>query len=105
MIVVVTPEVQAQIDHYFHYGVEWFGVQTAQRTLERIERFLATLIADHPKPGTYLPKRGIYETWIPKTPFVILYRVIEANQTLRVVGFFYGSQSRAGFDPDAGDLP
>jgi hypothetical protein len=37
-------------------------------------------LAVFPRTGTFLPDVGLYQTMIPRTPFVIIYRV-EDNTT------------------------
>jgi plasmid stabilization system protein ParE len=104
MKIVLTDIAHAQLDHQFLSGVERFGFATAQKTFKRVDRFFATTLTDYPRTGTYLPSHNQYEWPIPGTPFVILYRIEDTNQIVRVLGFIYYSQSRAGFDPDTGDL-
>jgi plasmid stabilization system protein ParE len=105
MKVVLTDMAEAQLDRQFISGVDRFGFATAQKTFKRVDRFFATTLSDYPRTGTYRPNESWYEWPIPGTPFVIQYRIEDTNQIVRVLGFFHYSQSRTGFDPDAGDLP
>jgi plasmid stabilization system protein ParE len=53
-----------------------------------------------PHAGKYLDDRGIYETWITRTPFVVFYRVDIEADTITVLALFHHAQDRAAFDPD-----
>jgi plasmid stabilization system protein ParE len=105
MKVVLTDTAEAQLSHQFLSGIERFGFATAQKTFKRVDRFFATTLTDYPRTGTYLPREDRYEWPIPGTPFVILYRIEENSQIVRVLGFFYYSQSRTDFDPGTGNVP
>jgi plasmid stabilization system protein ParE len=79
MKVVLTDIAEAQLDHQFLSGVERFGVATAQKTFQRVDRFFATTLANYPRTGTYLSSEDRYEWPIPGTPFFILYRIENNN--------------------------
>jgi plasmid stabilization system protein ParE len=73
MTLVFTPTAEAQFDHQVAYSRSRFGEATATKTFVRIESFLGKL-AERPQIGTRLDD-GLYESAIPRTPFVILYRL------------------------------
>lgn len=99
MKLVITPRAQAQIDHQLSYGVERHGLKTAQRTFTRVEHFLRDVVLAYPRTGTALPIADLYETIIPRTPFVVIYRIEKKNDIVRVVGFFHHAQDRDEFSP------
>lgn len=101
MKLVITPQAQAQIDHQLGYGIERHGLKTAQRTFTRVERFLRDVVLAYPRTGTALPIMDLYETIIPRTPFVVIYRIEAMNDIVRIVGFFHHAQERGDFSPDA----
>ena len=100
MKLVITPRAQAQIDHQLGYGIERHGLQTAQRTFARVERFLRDVVLAYPRTGTALAIADLYETIIPRTPFVVIYRVEHKNDLVRVVGFFHHAQDRDEFSSE-----
>jgi hypothetical protein len=42
---------------------------------------------------------GLYETMIPRTPFVIIYRIEDQHDIVRILGFFHFARDRTKFDP------
>jgi plasmid stabilization system protein ParE len=102
MKLVITPRAQVQIDHQLEYGIERHGLQTAQRTFVRVERFLHDVVLAYPRTGTALSISDLYETIIPRTPFVVIYRIENESDLVRVVGFFHHAQDRDEFssEPD-----
>ena len=99
MKLIITPRAQAQIDHQIEYGIARHGRQTNERTFARVERFLMESLVVFPRTGTFLPDVGLYETMIPQTPFVIIYRIEDQHDIVRILGFFHYAQDRTGFDP------
>ena len=100
MKIVITPRAQEQIDNQLAYSVARFGVRTAGKTADRIERFLNDTIAAYPRTGTSLLKPGLYESIIPHTPFVVIYRIEEQIGIVRVLALFHHAQDRSGFEAD-----
>jgi plasmid stabilization system protein ParE len=43
-----------------------------------------------------LPGKQIYEIWIPRTRYIVFYRV-EGEETLRILALFHSSQERSTF--------
>lgn len=99
MKLVITPRAQAQIEHQLSYGIERHGLRTAQRTFTRVEKFFRDIVM-FPRTGTALPVGDLYESIVPRTPFVVIYRVEAAQEIVRVVGFFHHAQERSDFSPD-----
>ena len=100
MKLVITPSAQRQIDNQFQYGVARHGHRTAQRTFSRVERFFLTTLVEYPRTGTYIAAKQIYERLIPRTPFVVIYRLETTQDIVRVLGVFHHAQNWADFDPD-----
>lgn len=100
MKVVLSARVVADIANQFQYGIDHFGRTVAERTFARVDAFLFRFLPVYPHAGRYLEDRGIYETWIAKTPFVVFYRVDTATETVIVLGLFHHAQDRAAFDPE-----
>ena len=100
MKLVITPTAQHQIDNQAQYGIARHGHRTAQRTFSRVERFFAPTLVEYPRTGTYIAAKQIYERLIPRTPFIVIYRLEDTRDTLRVLGFFHHAQNRDEFDAD-----
>ena len=99
MKVVITPRAIAQMQSQLAYGVERHGLQAAEGTFKRVDSFITRILANHPFAGR-LVAPGLRECPIPRTPFIVFFRVEEAADILRIVGFFHASQDRSQFDPD-----
>jgi plasmid stabilization system protein ParE len=99
MRVIVTPRAETDIDHHYEWGVARFGDNVAKATFGRVRRFIELSLEAHPRAGKHLPDRNLYEAWIPRTPFVIFYRLDEAAETVWVLALFHTSQDRSDFDP------
>ena len=100
MKVVITPTAQRQIDSQISFGIERFGRRVAELTFGRISRFFATTLADYPKSGRSLATQNLHETLIPRTPFVVIYRIEAEADIVRVLGFFHYAQDRTNFEAD-----
>jgi plasmid stabilization system protein ParE len=101
MKLIITPRSQAQIDHQIEYGTARYGRPTNERTFARVERFLIESLAVFPRTGTFLPDVGLYQTMIPRTPFVIIYRVEDQHDIVRILSFFHSAQDRTPSGPQA----
>jgi plasmid stabilization system protein ParE len=99
MKVVITPMAQVQLEHQLGFGIDRHGLVTAQKTFARVERFFATTLVDYPRTGTFLPDKRLYESFIPRTPFIVIYRIEAEAQIVRVLGFFHHAQDRTEFEP------
>lgn len=100
MRVVLSARVEADIARQLQYGIDHFGRIVAERTFGRVDAFLLQFLPAHPHSGKYLDDRGIYETWIARTPFVVFYRVDIEADTITVLALFHHAQDRAAFEPD-----
>ena len=102
MKVVFSARVEADIASQLEYGIDHFGQDVAERTFARVDRLsFSNSFPLTPTPEEYhRGSRGIYETWIAKTPFVIVYRVNTEAETITVLALFHHAQDRAAFDPE-----
>ena len=101
MKIVITPNAQAQIDNQLAYSVARYGTRAAEKTAARIEHSFNEVIGIYPRTGTFFKKLDLYETVIPRTPFVVIYRIDDEISTVRILGFFHHAQDRSDFEPDA----
>lgn len=97
MEVLLTPTAQAQLDHQLTVSVRLFGKAVAAKTLGRIERSLR-LLSEFPASGRWREERNLYETAIPRTPFVLVYRIEERAGIVRILGVFHAGQDRSDFE-------
>ena len=100
MKVIVTPRAEADILHQHAWGEQRFGATVANRTFDHVRRHLEVALATHPRTGKRLGSSGLYESWIPRTPFVIFYRIDDLSDTVWVLALFHHAQDRGSFDPD-----
>ena len=96
---VYTPTAEKQIESQLDYSIARFGSTVAARTGLRIRSYVRDVLARHPRIGSKLPSIDAFEAWIPRTPFVIIYRVEEQAGILRVLAVFHHAQDRESFDP------
>jgi plasmid stabilization system protein ParE len=101
MKVVYTPRAEADLAHHFNFGTERFGRTVAERTLGRLKSYLDPFRVTYPHTATYLPQVDAFEAWVPKTPFVVFFRVERDGDVLRVLAIFHAAQDRSQFDPSA----
>ena len=94
MRAVLSERVEAELEHHFAYGVEQFGRVVAERTFNRVRRFLLESLAAFPRVGVYRSARDVYEVVIPRTPFIAFYRIDASADVLTVVAFFHYAQDR-----------
>lgn len=99
MKVVYTDTARRHIASQIGYLVDQGAVGPARRLRSRIAPFVKNFIARHPRASRHIPEHDIYETWIPRTPYVILYRVDVPSDTLTILALFHTSQDRSHFAP------
>jgi len=99
MKLVVTPTAVAQLDRQFREGLARYGAKTAEKTFARVDRFFANTLVAFPGAGTFDPERSLYEWYITRTPFIVVYRIEADAGIVRVLGFFHYAQDRSDFDP------
>jgi plasmid stabilization system protein ParE len=82
------------------YGIRHFGQAVAERTFQRLMSFLDPFLVTYPRTATFHLEIDAFETWGPKTPFVIFFRIEPEHDVLRVLAIFHHAQDRSRFDPD-----
>lgn len=99
MKVVYTASARRHVASQIGYLIDQGATRAARRLKARIIGFIRTFVARHPRAGTHIPEHDIYETWIPRTPYVVIYRIDEASDTIIVLALFHTSQDRSRFRP------
>lgn len=96
--VVYTRRALSQLDAQLAYGLENFGRNTASRTIGRLRRFIDETLTHYPRSGTWDDSHGLYEAWVSRTPFVVLYRWDAPSDTLTVLAIFHHAEDRRAWD-------
>lgn len=100
MKVVLSARVEADIAAQLEYGIERHGRRTAQRTFARVDTFLMSFLPNYPRTGKRIEPLGLYESWIARTPFIVMYRIEPDEATITVLALFHHAQDRSAFDLD-----
>ena len=100
MKVVYTATAARQIESQIAYLISQNAEAAAHRARSRISSFITNFLCRHPKAGTLLPEKEIYEAWIPRTKYVLIYRM-ESGDVLRILALYHTSQDRSRFEPVA----
>jgi plasmid stabilization system protein ParE len=95
MRVVYTPTAARQIESQIAFLVGQNADQAAVAARERMG-FIGDFLTRHPRTGRFIPKKQIYEIWIPRTRYVVFYRV-DNHDTLRILALFHTPQDRSDF--------
>ena len=99
MKVVYTDTARRHIASKIGYLVDQGARYPAKRLKSRILVFIRTVLAAHPGAGYHIAEHDIYESWIPDTPYVVIYRVDKSKRQLVVLALFHSSQDRSRFKP------
>ena len=99
MRVVFTRRARTNLDERIAYSVEHFGVPLTNRTFDRLDRYLTDVLARHPNIGRPLRHFHAAETWVPRTPFIVIYRVNAAADELTILAVYHHAQDRSKFNP------
>jgi plasmid stabilization system protein ParE len=99
MRIVLSARVEADIAHQLSYSIAVHGRKTAEQTFARVDRFLNTFLSSYPRAGRKLPASDLYESWIARTPFIVIYRVDGEAGTITVLALFHHAQDRDEFGP------
>jgi plasmid stabilization system protein ParE len=96
MSIVYTERFQNQISDAFQYGVDHFGAATAQSTYHRILSHIETTLHAYPCTGRWRDDIKCFHAWIPRTPFVVFYRVTTSG--IEVLALFHHARDTASLD-------
>jgi plasmid stabilization system protein ParE len=99
MRIVYTTTARRHIASQIGYLVDQGAIRPAQRLRARITSFVRDFLARHPRAARFIPEYEIYECFIPRTPYVVIFRIDAANDMLIVLALFHTSQDRSTFRP------
>lgn len=100
MRIVFSARVEADLANQLEYGIERFGVRTAERVFQRVDAFLHSFLPLNPRTGRWIAEARLYEAWIANTPFIVFYRIDPDERTIIVLALFHYAQDRSDFEPD-----
>lgn len=92
MKLLLSPRAQRDLAGQIGYLIDVGAAPAARKLERRVSHFLERTLSDHPKFGTPIEHRGLFETWIPGTKLVIWYRF--SNDTIEIMRFWNTSQER-----------
>ena len=98
MKVIYTPTAARQIERQITYLVSQDARGAAMRARVRITAFIGEFLARYPRAGRYISEKDIFEIWIPRTRYVLFYR-LESGDVLKILALFHTSQERSKFEP------
>jgi plasmid stabilization system protein ParE len=99
MRIVFSPIASDQLASQIRYLVGQDAPRAAARLKHRVLTYIKTTVARFPKASRYIAEKDLYETWIPRTPYVVMYRLDAAAHTITIVALFHAARDRNGFDP------
>lgn len=99
MKVVYTPTARRHIAGQIGYLLDQGAARPAKRLRTRITAFVRDFLARHPRTGRPIPEQDCYESSIPRTPYVVIYRIDVASDTLTVLALFHAAQDRSHYVP------
>jgi plasmid stabilization system protein ParE len=90
--IVVAPRARRDLARQFDYLIEHDAASAARRLEQRLSNFVEHTLGAHPRAGIYLAHRDLWETWVPRTRFVVWYRFTDTE--LQIVRVWHTSQDR-----------
>jgi plasmid stabilization system protein ParE len=87
-----TREAEETFTSQITYLIDQGAVEPARALKMRVEGFLANTLAVHPRNGSLIKLRSMWETWIPGTRLVIWYTF--TDEELVIITFWHTSQNR-----------
>jgi plasmid stabilization system protein ParE len=92
MKVVLSAEAAIRLEDQIGFIARSGSPAAADRLRLRVLDFLETHLAHFPRTGVYIPKRDLWETWIPGTRLVVWYQI--RREQLYVVTVWHTAQDR-----------
>jgi plasmid stabilization system protein ParE len=98
MKLVITPRAKNDIQEQLAYGAERFGEGVAERTLDRIFGYFENVLTKYPRAASFDPNLNAFASWIPRTPFVVVYRLDEVADVLIILAMLHHAKDRSSFE-------
>ena len=93
MKLVITKTAEKQIRLQIDYLIEQHAPEAAERLRAQIYDFLHSFVLTWPRAANRLDKPDSYSVPVPRTPYVLYYR-IKDDDTIVVRALFHGRQMR-----------
>jgi plasmid stabilization system protein ParE len=88
-----TETARSALDAQINYLISVDAFEPASRLAARVNHYAASMIARHPRAATFVPEKALWETWIPRTRFVVWYTF--TDDEVVVINVWHTSQDRA----------
>jgi len=98
MSIILTSTFQRHIGAAYDYGVQRFGQKTAERTYRRVIGHIENTLQTYPRTGRWRDDIGCFQSWVPRTPFVVFYRTV--GKDLERLALVSGAQDLTSYTPD-----
>jgi plasmid stabilization system protein ParE len=92
MKLVFHPEARNDLDDRIEYIAKQAGWRVADQQLARVMASLKN-IQQYPFTSKYNKQRKVFESWVPRTRFITLYQVMEADRVVFVVALIDHSRN------------
>ena len=92
MRLVFHPEARKDLDDRIEYIAKQAGWLVANQQLARVMASLVS-IRQYPFTSKYNKRRNVFESWVPRTRFIALYQVMEADHVVFVVALIDHSRN------------
>jgi plasmid stabilization system protein ParE len=87
-----TPSAAQALDRQIDYLISVNALGAARAMARRVHAYISETLCRFPFSGSHLPKRDVYESWIPGTRMVMWYTVSDTE--LVIVMIWHTSQGR-----------
>lgn len=96
MKIIVAPRAERDLSRQIEYLVSRNAATAARRLHSRITVFVERMLAKHPRVGTFLTHRDLWETWVPGTRLVVGTGSVQTSSRL----FAFGTALKIAKIPD-----
>jgi plasmid stabilization system protein ParE len=92
MRIVLDAEAEADLANQLDYLIAHHAAPAARALESRLMSFIEVTLANHPRAGTFVTHRDLWECWVPGTRIVVWYRFTDFE--LQIVRIWHTSQDR-----------
>ena len=94
MKVIYTATARRHIASQIGYLIDQGAPRPAARLRRRIADFITNFVARYPRAAPYIRELDIHECWIPRTPYMLQYRIDAEADTVIILALFHSAQDR-----------
>lgn len=92
MKITIAPPARRDLEDQLIYLIEHDAPAAALRLEQRLVTFIERTLSAHPRSGTFVGHRNLWEVWIPRTRLVLWYRF--TSDELQIVRVWHSAQDR-----------